>query len=504
MERPFTTYAGALRNTLLSLGLAIAANSISGQDIRLGVPTGLTVEQELALSGRFTSASLVDIDVQALHVLVSTHDRTHVVDLRIGPARELRLEIEQNEMRPFHYMAEETGPNGRVQLPRSPCITYRGRVAGKPESIVRLNIEADCVWGYVVEGGTMTFLEPLRELVPNTVSERLHVAYRASDLLPRDIGSCGAAPLAEQLPKQLDKGGPAGVAKAGNDCRKLEVATESDWEFYDDGETFSDIQGNLNMVEGIYYSQFNMRFLIVYQHQWTTSSDPYSSNETGCAPSLGPGQLTEFRDHWSANFDHIRRDINVLYTEKEYTDASNIGCAYTGRFGNGTDNDADSYCVNEWIDDVFNPSHSAAGRMVLVAHEMGHVLGASHDDANCSGAASIMCSTLNTNATAFSGTSVTQIESDLDYVSTEENDGRTSIRYRYYPTNTQNPIIAPFAGTTTGNELVVDAAHSLLFGAGTLTYQATDTAFLRPGFHAIAQPSKVVHIKIGGCDVNGL
>lgn len=160
--------------------------------------------------------------------------------------------------------------------------------------------------------------------------------------------------------------------------------------------------------------------------------------------------------------------------------------------------------MNEWIDDVFNPSHSAAGRMVLVAHEMGHVLGASHDDANCSGAASIMCSTLNTNATAFSGTSVTQIESDLDYVSTEENDGRTSIRYRYYPTNTQNPIIAPFAGTTTGNELVVDAAHSLLFGAGTLTYQATDTAFLRPGFHAIAQPSKVVHIKIGGCDVNGL
>lgn len=505
MKSTATLRVTQMRASAAMLFAACAMSVATAQDLRLGAPVEPAAEQRASLSEKFSSVSIIDLDARALHALVRDNRRINTVALRIDAVRAFDLELEQNEMRPHYYLAEETGPNGRVQVPRTPCITYRGRLAGKPESIVRMNIEADRVWGYVMDGGTMTFVEPLRELVPGEASERLHAVYRQTDLKARSIGSCGASALAEQFPEELGKGGPAGMLKAGNDCRKLEVATESDWEFYDDGETFSDIQGNLNMVEGIYYSQFNMRFLIVYQHQWTTSSDPYASTITGCG-TTNTGQLDEFNSYWAANFAHIRRDINVLYTEKNYADAPTVGCAWTGSFGDDEDNNSDSddgaYCVNEWLDNIF--SHTSSDRMVLVAHEMGHILGASHDDANCSGAASIMCSTLNSSATAFSGTSVTQIETGLNYSSAQENDGRTSIRYRYYPTNTQSSIIAPFAVTTTGNQLVVDASHSLLYPAGTLTYQATDAAYLRPGFRAVAQPSKVVLIKTGGCDVNGL
>jgi hypothetical protein len=215
--------------------------------------------------------------------------------------------------------------------------------------------------------------------------------------------SCGADTQSEKVKKsQPSQGAP----KTGDDCRKLSIATESDFEMFSASSTFSDILGNLNLVEGVYANFYDMDFIVVYQHECSTVADPYPTTESGCG---GFGTLQQFGAEWRTNFTNIRIDITVLYSRKEIN-VNTIGCEWIGVFGNGSENDGvvdgvgttfRPYSVNQW--DWQGGSTSDASRRALVAHEMGHNFGGTHDSNG--GCANIMCPTINTttvfNAAAF-------------------------------------------------------------------------------------------------------
>ncbi len=134
-----------------------------------------------------------------------------------------------------------------------------------------------------------------------------------------------------------------GAPETGDNCRKLEIDTESDFEMFSASSTFSDILANLNLVEGVYANFYDMDFIVIYQHECSTVADPYPTTESGCG---GFSTLQQFGAEWRTNFTNIRRDITVLYSRKEIN-VNKIGCEWIGVFGNGSENDGvvDGVCT---------------------------------------------------------------------------------------------------------------------------------------------------------------
>ncbi len=447
---------------------------------------------EEVLGKLFSEVTVVSLDAGAIHAFVRSHPEHSAFTLDLGEGHRYGIDLHEHDLRSPDYLAQETGPMGLVTLERTPCVTYAGYLHGAAGTSVRLNIQAHRIWGHLRSKAGVVHLEPLQNIIPDAPQE-VHVLYQGKDIIAESPGECGAT-AEPQGPDPL-KGGVAGQVKmTGDDCRKLDIATESDWEFYSGGETFADIQGNLNLVEDIYYSYFNTAFKIRYQHQWTTSADPYSNNNSGCSD---PGELQEFEAHWRNNFAHIRRDISVLYTEKDYA-GSTVGCANVSTFGNGITNNgtvqnSGAYSVNMWLDDVI---HVQAHRTQLIAHEMGHNFGATHDDSNCGffESGNIMCSGGLWVNLDFLPQAVAQIEADMNHTTgNAEHDGRRAMRERHAPANALGSFEMSVPSSFGGNVLIMDGPCAFSnTTAGQFTFPATETVKLLPGFSTAAQTGQSV------------
>ena len=88
-----------------------------------------------------------------------------------------------------------------------------------------------------------------------------------------------------------------------------------------------------------------------------------------------------FQDYWNANRRNVHRDVAELFTGVGYEcddDGCTIGCAYVAEtcetFRNGDIDLSSSYGIN-WVTYTSN----SVKRSNLVAHEIGHTVGASHD-----------------------------------------------------------------------------------------------------------------------------
>jgi hypothetical protein len=210
--------------------------------------------------------------------------------------------------------------------------------------------------------------------------------YRASDIIPDAIGTCGTS-LAERVGKAMEMMGPQ-IMEAGG-ISVADVATEADYEYVTalggSSSANSAILGILNQVDGIYQSQLSLSLRVVYQHSWSTSSEPYSSS----TPS---SLLDQFRSHWEANFGSVNYDLAHMWTGRDL-EGSVVGIAYLGVVCNSR---SYSYGISQNL-------NSAPAKYILTAHEIGHNFGATHTEQanppqpNCSN--TIMNSSVGTGTT---------------------------------------------------------------------------------------------------------
>ena len=95
----------------------------------------------------------------------------------------------------------------------------------------------------------------------------------------------------------------SGDVQSLNGLKTIEIATEADFDYVQTtGSSASTANANilsiLNMVEGVYESDVNLKVSVVYQHTWSTA-DSYDGTNANTL-------LSSFQNHWNTNYPLTR------------------------------------------------------------------------------------------------------------------------------------------------------------------------------------------------------
>ncbi len=278
--------------------------------------------------------------------------------------------------------------DGMIERPLPPAATYRGRVLGRPGSLVALSFIAGQANAMIDLGGGETWwLQPMSDF-DSAADRGAYAVYPRSAINPLE-GACGG---------EIDSGlvDAAGPGTTGNCIRLAQIAFDADFEFFTQyGSVTTDavagIESVLNGVAAIYNRDVNVDFTIT-----TTIVRETDVIYTGGTSATLLGSVD---NEWSANNGAITRDTVHLLTGK--ATGGTLGVAFLN-----------ALCSNNvaygWSQS--RTTTAMASRVGVTAHEIGHNFNASHcdGDPDCS----IMCSGLGGcagNITKFSFRSVNSI-----------------------------------------------------------------------------------------------
>ncbi len=344
----------------------------------------LKQERIAALDETFSNYTLFSINTNKLNQLKRD---ANLLTINLAPAthQNWSIVLEPNDLRAPSCQSVLTTDKG-IQIQDIEVHTYKGYVNGDIDRPVRLTIKDGHVSGYIKDDSEMFFIEPATQFAKNSNSDDF-IMYRAADIIDPVNLTCEATHLEDGMEMVQNNG----VLKSGDaGCITLELATEADYEYYALHGTNANelILSILNEVEGVYNTTFGLNIDVVYQSLYTIQNDPFPDSV-----STSGFILSQFRNHWEANMDHIDRDLAHMWTGKQM-DGVSIGIAYTGTVCSSP---TFAYGVSQ------NIGNFAYGRFVLTAHEIGHNFGAQHSDSEgCSSTGSIMCSGVQLGAFYFS------------------------------------------------------------------------------------------------------
>ncbi len=283
------------------------------------------------------------------------------------------MELVAYDMRAAHYQAEISFGGGVTHaLERGPARTYQGSVRGIDKAQARITIDDDTIEGLIITPSELYFVEPAQRY-STSATRRDFLVYKRSDVIETSFGECGVT-MAQKVGSEAARLKTEAPFARGVDLeevfmppRTVELATEADFEYF----TFfgnataanNEIMSIMNQVEGIYNTQFGLRFSVVFQNVWAAEPDPYTATSSG-------GLLTEFTNHWNANRGAIIRDLAHLWTGKNL-DGNTIGVAWRPGF------DCPFGQLGYGLSQRLAPSPE---KFLLTSHEIGHNFNATHTD----------------------------------------------------------------------------------------------------------------------------
>ena len=267
------------------------------------------------------------------------------------------------DMRAPNYQAVVTGTGGvRRTLPPQPVHTFKGVLAGRKDIRARFNLNHSGVEGVVYAPGGWIYVEPLRNYLPSASSGEL-VVYRHADIKAAEALKCGVS-----VPKRLQLGMQqmrAQVETTTPGKYEFDIATEADYEYVQalggPEQANREIEGILNLVDGVYQNELLLQLRITFQHAWDTVADPYTGKTVF-------DLMDEFRTYWNANFASTR-DYDLAHFWTGATETFHQGVAYTGV---ACRHRPSSYGLSK------HRGNHILDKYITPAHEIGHNFGASH------------------------------------------------------------------------------------------------------------------------------
>lgn len=251
----------------------------------------------------------------------------------------------------------------------------RGSVAGSPGSWVRLTETPEGVEGAIWDGQELyavTRYENIADLLttPLNATPGQTVVYRLSDThdaLPADFCSLDAAAGTDKVSaldqyKSMVAEMQIGGVITPSITRQLDISLIADSAFQqaDGSDPRAAMLARLNIVEGIFSEQVGLLILASDVRLIAPDSDPFTSTK----PTTLLEQLSSYR---TANSAVRSRGLAHLMTGKDL-DGTTAGIAYVR-----------TVCEKERGVSLSQRSYGTTISALVMAHELGHNFGASHD-----------------------------------------------------------------------------------------------------------------------------
>jgi hypothetical protein len=273
---------------------------------------------------------------------------------------------------------------------------FKGRVAGRDGSWVRLTRVGDQWAGLLFDGSELLALEPELGLEGPDASDP--VLYRLEDV--EATGTCAVADTAAAAVTALSSDLEAFVTAAAQAALFIDVAVIADRRFTRDQ---SDAMGRavalFNAVDGIYSEQVGVAINVV-DVDLRTDNGPLTSSDAG--------ELLDQLADWAATRELDNPGLIHLLTGRNL-DGSTVGIAFIGTLC--------SESAGVSLSEIRNGSFAID--TVLIAHELGHNFGAPHDNelgSLCAATPSgyIMSPNLGDTSDRFSSCSLDRMEPEID------------------------------------------------------------------------------------------
>jgi hypothetical protein len=310
------------------------------------------------------------------------------------PDGPLDLELTRYSNRAADFRVLEDRGDGQLhEIEAPPVKTYRGHVAGDPESTVWASIDDGRLWAVVQrEGFDDLIVEPQDPLASFEGRDLPHFVFESSDVVPDGRG-CGNDLFDMDVhgfgDGEAGPGDEGGIA--GSPEYLVEIGIDSDYEFFQKNgsnvsNTVGDIESIMNGVNTVYRRDVGIFYEITTIIVRSSSNDGYSSSTN--IETL----LCEFGSVWnSAPENSIQRDMAQFFSGKSMQ-GSVIGLAWLGVVCNQTGSGCGTFgnLAYSVVESRYSTSFNL--RVSLSAHEMGHNWSSPH----CSGGTChIMCASNN-------------------------------------------------------------------------------------------------------------
>ena len=323
--------------------------------------------------------------------------------LDLGDFGPIAARIERTALVPDGFTADEIGGDGKVTAIPISARSYRATSA-TGVIVLDLLIGPDRLAGVLRRGTEEYALDALVEPSPAGAAPSIGV-FRA----PPDEHLAGGEPMCGVADGHLkpehfsaaDSHAPHGTERAGN-CWKLEVRSHADYEFYKGVGKSNVTTATWTVLEGLVgasarFSTINLDLQLPQGGGVSILTAPQHALYYPKSSDAGV-LLEQVQDFWNFFHPSVSRDLVILFTGKDIHQNGSFAVGGIAYIGQVCKKQSASYAVVE------SRTLGVSSRFV-VAHEVGHILGAQHTNAG------IM--TPNGSGQSFSQTSRDQMNSHI-------------------------------------------------------------------------------------------
>ncbi len=345
----------------------------NAQSIVKGEKIYIAQDEAKIVSENFSSYEVIRVDIAKFKQDIRKKTKEFTFDLGTDFLRNIKTSMEENEIRTADFQSYISNGKEKIkQKVSKECHTYKGIVDGDKDQWHRVYLDDVMLMGmFSTKDYGEVLIEPLYNTTRLAASKDKYIIYQKEAIISKN-GGCGGNLLEKvaQMPKSNQR-----LQNPGNDCRSVRVAIEVDaeWNVYYGG--YGPAFAAINYADGVYHSNFNVRFQVLFQNLWW-GSDPYSATNADAV-------LDEFKDYWNPNMGWVSRDLTHLFTGRSIDLIGDFSVWGNAKIG---------IMCNQSLSYGYT-SLSSPHVPSVTTHELGHNLGANHhhfgNPNNCDG--TVMC-----------------------------------------------------------------------------------------------------------------